>query len=127
MTIVCGTLPGILLVIYFAVGAMIMLRDFGVEIGLVILPAINTTADRCKVTVTNILLLLAVLWVDSRCLNLQQHLDHLILDYHEMKAQFLALGSQCLLMDLIMESRGHRYLAFHLGNLPCLQVPIHLF
>lgn len=26
-----------------------MLRDFGVEIGLVILPAINTTADRCKV------------------------------------------------------------------------------
>jgi hypothetical protein len=70
-----------------------MLQSSGVETGLVILPAIDTAVARHKVMVTNILLLVLVLWVDSRCLNLQLR-DHLLLDCHVMKAQSLALGLQ---------------------------------
>lgn len=70
-----------------------MLQSSGVETGLVILPVIDTTVARHKVMLTNILLLVLVLWVDSRCLNLQ-HLDRLLLDCHVMKAQSLALGLQ---------------------------------
>lgn len=116
MTIVCGTLPGIQWAIYFPVGAMIMLRDFGVETGLAILPVIDTTVDSFKVMVINILVLPVV---DSRCLNLQ-YLDLLLV-------QFLALVLQCILMDLITGNRGHLFQGFHLARLRCHQVLIHLF
>jgi len=70
-----------------------MLQNSGVETGLVILPGIDTAVARHKVMVTNILPLVLVLWVDSRCLNLQR-LVRLLMDCHIMRAQSLALGLQ---------------------------------
>lgn len=78
MTIVSGTLLGIQWAIYFPAGAMIMLRDSGVETGLVIPAVINSMVDSFKV-MTNAPVLLFMVWVDSRCLN--QHPDHLVVQF----------------------------------------------
>lgn len=88
MKMLYGTLLGILLDIFCAVGAMITQQNFGAEIGQGTLVETSLLLATTKATVNKILLLLTVQRGIFLWWNPQQRQDLFHQDWHEMKVQF---------------------------------------